>query len=477
MPPRPPTAPQAGRFDSFVIFAEMRTGSNLLEAYLEAIPGITCHGEVFNPTFIGHPRQEELFGVTMKGREADPLHLVARIVAESEGLPGFRFFHDHDPRVLDHCLQDPRCAKVILTRNPLESYVSLKIAAQTGQWRLKNVKKQRSALATFDAAEFCAHLDKVQAFQLHLLHGLQVTGQTAFYVNYEDLQDLAVINGLAAFLGVEGRLAALPDQLKKQNPDPIPAKVSNPRQMEAALARIDRFDLSRTPNFEPRRGAAIPGLVASAQAPILYMPIRGGIEARITAWLEAVGQGLIQDFTQKTLRQWRRETPGHRSFTVLRHPLPRAHAAFCENILTGRFAAVRNGLRRLYSVDLPDDADDPGYDLAAHRVAFLAFLKFLKANLNGQTSLRVAPSWATQTAVLQGYGQIAGPDLVLREERLEAGLAFLAAEVGAAPAALAPVAEAGPHRLCDIHDDEIDAAIRDAYQRDYASFGFTDWRP
>lgn len=466
-----------GRFDSFVIFAEMRTGSNLLEAYLDAVPGITCYGEVFNPSFIGQARHEELFGVTMAMREADPLELVRRIMEKTDGLPGFRFFHDHDPRVRDHCLADRRCAKLILTRNPLESYVSLKIAAETGQWRLKNVKNQRSARIAFDGAEFQRHLDARQGFQVQLLHAMQVTGQTAFYLDYEDLQDLAVINGIFAFLGLDDRLEALPDQLKKQNPEPIAEKVTNPEEMSVALARLDRFDLSRTPNFEPRRGAAIPGLVAAANVPVLYMPIRGGIEARVEGWLDALGQGVQRDFTRKELRQWRRSSPGHRSFTVLRHPLPRAHAAFCENILTGRFGAIRNGLRRLYHVDLPDDAGDPAYDAGAHRTAFLAFLKFLKSNLNGQTSLRVDPSWASQTAVLEGYGQIAGPDLVLREERLEAGLAFLAAEVGQSAPPLPPMVEAVPHRLAEIHDVEIDAAIRDAYQRDYANFGFEDWRP
>lgn len=46
-------------------------------------------------------------------------------------LGGFRYFHDHDPRVLDMILDDPGCAKIILTRNPLDSYVSWKIAQAT----------------------------------------------------------------------------------------------------------------------------------------------------------------------------------------------------------------------------------------------------------------------------------------------------------------------------------------------------------
>ena len=36
-------------FTSFVMFAGMRTGSNFLEANLNALPGVSCLGEVFNP--------------------------------------------------------------------------------------------------------------------------------------------------------------------------------------------------------------------------------------------------------------------------------------------------------------------------------------------------------------------------------------------------------------------------------------------
>ena len=54
-----------GRFDYFVLFAEMRTGSNFLEENLNEYPGIVCYGEVFNPVFIGHANQSELLGVTL----------------------------------------------------------------------------------------------------------------------------------------------------------------------------------------------------------------------------------------------------------------------------------------------------------------------------------------------------------------------------------------------------------------------------
>ena len=111
----------SGKFDYFVIFAEMRTGSNFLEANLNQFDDIECHGEAFNPHFIGYPNQAEVLGVTQAMRDADPQRLIDTIKSGSKGLGGFRFFHDHDARALELCLDDPRCAKVVLTRNPLES--------------------------------------------------------------------------------------------------------------------------------------------------------------------------------------------------------------------------------------------------------------------------------------------------------------------------------------------------------------------
>ncbi|MEM6277607.1 MAG: nodulation protein NodH, partial [Pseudomonadota bacterium] len=114
-------------FDYFVLFAEMRTGSNFLEANINRYSDLACLGEVFNPHFLAYPDTEELLGFTQAQRDADPLALVAAI-RDQKGVQGFRFFHDHHAAILEHIVEDPRCAKVILTRNPVESYVSWKIA-------------------------------------------------------------------------------------------------------------------------------------------------------------------------------------------------------------------------------------------------------------------------------------------------------------------------------------------------------------
>lgn len=469
----------SGQFDYFVVFAEMRTGSNFLEANLNEFPDMTCHGEAFNPHFIGYPKTEHILGVTQAQREKDPGALVTAI-KEAEGLNGFRFFHNHDERVFDMCMADPRCAKIVLTRNPVDSYVSWRIATETGQWKLTNVTHAKSAQITFDADQFEAHLGALRAFQLRLMRGLQTTGQTAFYVAYEDIGDVDVLNGLGRFLGQDEGLKSLSKKLKKQNPSSLQEKVANYTQMEQVLGGIDHFDLNRTPNFEPRRGPNVPTYIAAQKAPLLFMPVRGGPEAQVHQWLAdldgaEVGD-LITGFNQNRLRNWKKSAVDHRSFTVIRHPLQRAHAGFCKHILStgpGGYGAIRETLQRVHNVPLP--AEGASYGLSDHRAAFDAYLRFLKANLNGQTSVRVDPVWATQNHLLQGMGDYALPDLVVRENVMDKQLTRLAMDVGWEPAAMRAAEEDTPFTLADIYDDDIEALCQDVYQRDYVMFGFGRW--
>ncbi|MEL0436943.1 nodulation protein NodH [Phycobacter sp. K97] len=471
-------------FDYFVVFAEMRTGSNFLEANLNALDGVVCHGEAFNPKFIGYPNRTEILGVTQDQREAEPTELIERIRAQPDVLGGFRYFHDHDPRVFDLVLEDPRCAKIVLTRNPLDSYISKKIARETGQWKLTNVKRRKEAQVDFDAVEFARHLSELQEFQVRLLNRLQEGGQTAFYVAYEDLQSVKVMNGLAKWLGVSSRLTALDDSLKRQNPAPTLSKVSNPDDVALAMAEMDQFNLTRTPNFEPRRGPAVPGYVAAAKSPLLFLPVRGGPAGAVAAWLAALDDvepdELITGMNQKQLRQWKARNRGFRSFTVLCHPAERIHEVFCHRILNsgpGSYGGIRETLRRRFKVPLPKDVLDGTYARDDHRLAFEAFLAFVKSNLAGQTSVRVDAEWASQSQAVSGFAELASPDFVLREAELQQDLPALAQRFGKDSAPVFRKAEpTGPYGLEDIYDADLEQVISTIYQRDYLVFGFGPWR-
>ncbi len=425
-------------FDYFVIFAEMRTGSNFLESNLDQFPGLKTYGEAFNPYFMVRPKMKELFGVSVAQRNQNPIRLLDRMKEHSAGIPGFRFFHDHDERVFEHVIDDPRCAKVVLTRNLVDAYVSRKIAWETDQWQLNNVDDVVKQKARFVPQEFEKLFYRMKDFQLKILNRLQKNGQTAFYINYDDAQDLDVINGLARFLGETETISEFSGKFKKQNPEALEDKVRNYPDLVATIKKIDLFDLGRIPNFEPRRSPTVPSYVRAAAAPLLLLPVQGGPNARVRQWMADLDgvqpDDLPTGMTQKDLRKWKRDVP-----------LPR-------------------------TVQPGED-----YDIAAHRAAFLAFLKFLKNNLSGQTTIRVDSSWASQGAILRAFSRVIMPDHVLRESTLEQGLSALCAEIGRKAPGLPDPQPERPFALADIHDKEIEHAARAVYQRDYMMFGFDDW--
>jgi LPS sulfotransferase NodH len=467
------------KFDYFVVFAEMRTGSNLLETNLNEFDGLSCLGEVFNPGFMGHQGAQELLGVSIHDRERDPIGLLNAVRAQ-EGLAGFRFFHDHDPRVLADMLNDPRCAKIVLTRNPLDSYVSLKIAQTTQQWKLGDVKTKRSARVTFDPIEFEAHVAHVQDFQVYLQNKLQVTGQTAFYVAYDDVNDVAVLNGLAKWLGIAARIDAPSTKLKRQNPEPLREKLTNFDAVTEGMARLDRFNLTRTPGFAPRRDGMVWSYRACRTLPLAYAPLGAGQDGDVLTWMAQADGGsaddLLRDFSAEAWRAWQERNGGYVAFSVIRHPLERAHHIYRTQILHGARENVRLWMKRVHDVVLPDKTQIASYGSAEHRAGFAAYLHFVHASLNGQTSIPVQPAWDTQAALLAGIVTQCPLAVVLTADRFAATVPALGQMLGYTLPAYAPKRVVNRLTLDSIYDAEIEVLGRAAYGADYLALGFGDWR-
>ena len=144
--------------------------------------------------------------------------------------------------------------------------------------------------------------------------------------------------------------------------------------------------------------------------------------------------------------------------------------------LTRVRAALRQTLRRRYAMPIPEIMPDAGYDRAAHRIAFLAFLTFLKGNLAGQTAIQIDASWCTQAQSLEGFGEFTLPDRVIREEDLAIELPQLLVQIGHnGNIDVGSVDGDVPFALADIYDAEIEKAAQSAYQCDYMMFGFDSW--
>ena len=313
-------------------------------------------------------------------------------------------------------------------------------------------------------------LSEAEEFRRHVVSRLQATGQAAFHLGFDDLRDGDVITGLLHWLGRTdlARVEPARDQVP-QNPQELAQKVANFDAMQADLRDMDPFLLHRLPVFEPRRGPAVPSFLgADAGRGLLFLPVKGGPEQAMRDWLDRLGP-IADDFTQSSLRQWKRARPGHRSFTVLRHPLLRAWEAF-DHLLAQGNPEQREVLRSLHRVALPPDDALAALKGDARIAVFADFLGFLRRNLNGQTSLPTHPMWASQTEVLSGFARFATPDMVVREDRLAEDLDHLSRMAGITDPKLGTIAPAAvPDSL---RDKALIDAAQAAYLRDYVTFGF-----
>lgn len=466
----------AKSFEYFVILAGMRTGSNLLEEHLASMAGLKTYGELFNPNFFGKPKSESGFGLTIGERDQAPVTVVDRMKEQGEELPGFRLFYDHDLRVIDHVLADRSAAKIILTRRPIESYVSLKVARATGQWWLGDLSTARDAKVNFEVEEYREFLDTLEEFHTRIRRVLQTSGQTAFFVDYSELGHQDVIDGIGRFLDAKGPSNPGKVKAKVQNPQSLADRLINPEVAEEALSSFE--DLNRVPSHEPTRGPGVRGFVASHSLPLLYMPIRGPGFDPVESWMKALDPKVKTGLSQKDIREWLKQQKGVRTFTVLRHPLARAYDAFCENFLGARreaFADIREVLATRYDVHFPDGAKEDAWTLQDQQQAFFMFLKFLVGNLGGQTSVRVDRSWASQEALFAPMARFLAVDRLVREDQAQQELDELTRTLGLTQAlryeAKPRVKAAIP--LSSIRNTEIEQECAKAYKRDYAFFGFS----
>jgi hypothetical protein len=473
----------------------MRTGSNLFEQNINLFDSFACNGELFNPHFVGYPNQSNFRGMDVADRDLDPNKLVRKMVAQSnDELPGFRLFADHDMRVLNYVLEDETCAKIVLTRNPLDSYISHAIAKKTDQWRLTDLHKRKTAQVEFDIISFKSYLNSLSEFSKEIRTRLQVSGQAAFQLSYTDLGKVDVFNGLANFLGSEERLEGLKEKIKRQNPESLPEKVNNYAEMIEQVRSINFLDNGLPDFHEPERHAAAKNFILGDIIPVLFQPIGECGKPALENWMrahlaESKGK-LLSGLKQKQIYDWLKHHQNRIAFSLLAHPVERVHYAFNMHIFqSGKnsFPWIRRILIEQYNVKMPDPGlceiinkgalDSIGYDVEDYRQAVKKFVKFLKGNLKGQTRARIDHSWASQSAILDGYTKLVHPDFLLRLDTYESTLSMIEEQLGLSHISVGEITpEVAAFQLAEIYDDELEQLVVKAYSRDYMNFGFKGWR-
>ncbi len=497
----------SGRYKYFAIFGSMRSGSNLLEQSLNQYSSITCHGELFNPSFIGHPKSSDFLGLDFVEREKSPESLIKAMIKDAtDGIAGFRVFHDHDQRTAQMALQDPKCAKIVLQRDVLQSFISLEIARKTDQWLLHDSPDRRGGEIVFDPEEFKAYRAEQEEYHANIQETLQKSGQTAFWINYPEQRDIAVLNGIAQFLGQNEVLKTVKETIRRQNPGSLRDKVENYDEMQAALSYWSEDDIIPQDSFDQLRRANIPKMVSCISQPILFAPVPGGPNEEVLRWMNAIDEGITPEnwfskavadgkilhtgHNQRTLFEWMESNPDIATLTAVRHPLTRAYDAFMTKIfLTGEgtYGVIREQLVNYFGVALPDpdlmegatrkSLDAEGYSIGQHRAAFHGFLRFLKDNLSGQTSIRKDGLWDSQMTFLTGFNAAVPISIIVKEGQMDAGFRYVESVLDLpAPVIGAPIKPDHMFTLDEIYTRQTENLTRKAYSMDYGRFGFADYQ-
>lgn len=228
----------------FVLIGMMRSGSNLLERQLGLLPDVRCHGELYNPAFVGLDvaQGKEQAGYkrdSIEARNADPMGLLTKLDAACDRpVMGLRLFLDHSEPMTARLLYDKSVKKIVLSRNLLESYVSLLIAQKTDQWISTKEAVKPSDPVEVDVPKFINYALRQSLFYNDILTVLHQTGQDYRMVDYTGLNDLALLNKLAKFIGSKHQALQVEEPLKKQNPGTLAEKVIDyPKVVEALKKR------------------------------------------------------------------------------------------------------------------------------------------------------------------------------------------------------------------------------------------------
>ncbi len=475
-------------FNSFAIFATMRSGSNLLERLINQYDGVHCHGELFNKGFIGASDRQEYMGMTRAERDKNPPDLLAAIRQQQPDIiHGYRIFGDHIDSMIEATLQDRSCAKIILRRNPVDSFVSLNIARKTNQWLIHHESDRKPARISFNLRQYRQYLDGLEAYYTRITDALTRTGQRFFEIDYDQLADIDALNRMAAFIGNCPPKDALEQPIKRQNPGSLAEKILNYDEVRQALNLPEA-----PPDMQIREtGTPLSRIRFCNHAPLAFAPVPGAPSHLIDNWINGF-DGYDDGFGEDRLQEWCQTRAHPVAFCVTRHPLERAYDGFMRKIFDvgpGSYLAIRETLIERYALALPrpEWLEPPdrhtlkaqGYGVAQHRVAFKQFLTFVAANLKGETDIRQDGKWQQQAYFVAQYREIF-PDLLhFAEPDLRLGLMYLQNRLDQWGTELPAPEPPAPFvfTLSEIHDAEIDTLAATCYGQDFDMFGYGAFSP
>ena len=228
---------------NFIILSSGRSGSSMLRHLISCHPSIFCHAELLNRCDLLH------YNLVRDGRTVVSSHYLikyikARLVPWKPWLPytGFKLFNEQ----IEFCklslgnllnaLRNPPVI-VLYRENLLETYVSLQIAFQTGNWYSERKINQLSIKIDWENFR-----DYVITERNRWRESMRVlsTHRKTMFISYTELTDRKTESmcKIFTFLNLDPSVETFVASLK-QNPLPLSEKISNYQEIMNKLWSSD----------------------------------------------------------------------------------------------------------------------------------------------------------------------------------------------------------------------------------------------
>ena len=216
----------------FCIIGMMRSGSNYFERLLDNSSELACHGEIFNlaETSKYSTLLKEILGENIFDPSQEALDEYFKELASSKRIRwGFRIFNDHNERVMQILVASSNVKKILLKRNLLEAYVSLKRAQISQQWLLTNESYRAKDVSAFaiDIDEFIVFCLRQSLFYNGVIFELNRNKQPFLIVDYQELVTGRANHAIEFFLDLNEPLQNKRVDTIKQNTRKIEDQISN----------------------------------------------------------------------------------------------------------------------------------------------------------------------------------------------------------------------------------------------------------
>lgn len=255
----------------FLILTLPRSGSYHLAALLDSAPDLTCHGEIYKAERVELPPvlRARLGGPGEDPAARDaagPAFLAALEAAAAPGRAvGFKAF-PAQLRGLPHrraLLFGRGRRRVILRRDPVETFLSLLRARAHGRWtRMTGEAPPPPATLRWRRAAFEAHLRLHRAFDDLAARMERERPHLCHAVDYAALDDPQTRARLLRFLGSAAAPETLRSDRRRQHEGPPLAGVENAREMRADLAALGLAVPGERARQSAERASASPGGVS-----------------------------------------------------------------------------------------------------------------------------------------------------------------------------------------------------------------------